>query len=71
MPPIYHEDEEAIDEKDIRVILNHCSNQRLKAYILVLATSGARAVEALALRECDINFNSAPAAKSCLRCEPS
>ena len=55
MRPIYHEYEQAINAKQIKKILEHCNNQRLKAYLLVLASSGMRAVEALALRECDIN----------------
>jgi hypothetical protein len=28
LPPIYREDEEAIDASDIREILNHCDNKR-------------------------------------------
>jgi len=50
MPPIYREDEQAIDSTDIKNILNHCNNRRLKAYLLVLASSGMRAIEALAMR---------------------
>jgi integrase len=57
MPPMYREDEEAIDSTDIKEILNHCSNRRLRAYLLVLTSSGARAKEALSLRECDIDFS--------------
>jgi integrase len=60
MPRMYHEDEEAIDAKDIRDILNHCNNRRLKAYILVLASGGMRAVEGLAIRLRDIDFTSNP-----------
>lgn len=55
MPSIYRENEEAIDEKDIREILLRCSNRRLKAYLLVLASGAFRAVEALAIRLRDIN----------------
>lgn len=58
MPPIYAEGEEPIDANDIREMLNHCSNRRLKAYILVLASGGMRAIEALAIRLRDINFDS-------------
>jgi integrase len=57
MPPIYHEDEEAIDANDIKEILHHCNNRRLKTYLLVLASGGMRAVEALAIRECDLDFS--------------
>ena len=56
LPPVYHEDEEAIDSTDIKEILNHCSNRRLKAYLLMLASGGMRAIEALAIRECDLDF---------------
>jgi integrase len=54
-PPVYHEYQEPVSANQIRDILSHCNNRRLKAYLLVLASSGMRAVEALALRECDIN----------------
>jgi integrase len=57
MPRIYGEDEQAIDGNDIKQILHHCENRRLKAYLLVLASSGCRAMEALTLRECDISFD--------------
>jgi integrase len=57
MPSVYHEYEEAIDANDIKEILNHCNNRRLKAYLLVLASGGMRAVEALAIRECDLDFS--------------
>ena len=50
MPKAYREDEEALDVQDIRNILLVCNNRRLKAYILVLASGGFRAVEALAIR---------------------
>jgi integrase len=56
LPPIYKEDEAAIDASDIRQILDVCSNRRLKAYLLVLASSGMRSMEALAIRECDIDW---------------
>jgi integrase len=60
MPKAYREDEEALDVQDIRNILLVCTNRRLKAYILVLATGGFRAVEALAIRLRDIDFTSNP-----------
>jgi integrase len=56
LPPVYHEDEEPIDSNDIKEILNHCNNRRLKAYLLVLASGGMRAIEALGIRECDSDF---------------
>jgi integrase len=57
MPSLYKEDEIAIDANDIREIVNHCDNKRLKTYLLVLASGGMRASEALAIREIDINWN--------------
>jgi integrase len=57
MPTIYRGDEEAIDAQDIKEILHHCHNRRLKAYLLVLASGGMRTMEALSLRECDIDFS--------------
>jgi integrase len=56
LPSILKEKEVAIDATDIREMLNHCTNRRLKAYLLVLASSGMRATEALAMRVRDINF---------------
>jgi integrase len=56
LPPIYQEDEQPIDANDIKEILHHCDNKRLKAYLLVLASGGMRAIEALAIRESDIDF---------------
>jgi integrase len=60
MPKIYREDEEAIDVSDIRKILLSCNNRRLKTYLLVLASGGMRAVEALAIRLKDIDFTVSP-----------
>jgi integrase len=60
LPTVYREDEEAVDANDIRNMLNVCSNRRLKTYLLVLASGGMRAVEALAIRLCDINFSVNP-----------
>jgi integrase len=57
LPKIPREDESAIDQNDIRTILLQCHNHRLKTYLLVLASSGARPVEACALRIRDINFD--------------
>src|SRR5919198_667086 len=56
LPTVHREDEKAIDSNDIKEILHHCNNRRLKAFILVLASGGMRASEALAIREIDIDF---------------
>jgi integrase len=60
LPKIPREDEQPIDEKDIRTILLQCHNRRLKTYLLVLASSGVRATEACAIRVRDCNFNESP-----------
>ena len=53
-------DEEPIDASDIRKILKATNNRRLKAYLLVLASSGLRATEAITLRIKDFDFESIP-----------
>jgi integrase len=60
MPKFYREDEEPIDTSDIRKILLSCNNRRLKVYLLVLASGGMRAVEALAIRKKDVDFTVSP-----------
>ena len=60
MPKVYREDEEPLDVSDIRKILLSCNNRRLKAYLLVLASGGMRAVEGLATRLKDIDFSTSP-----------
>jgi integrase len=57
---------EAIDKKDIIKILNGCSDLRLKTYVMLLASTGLRATEALSIRLKDLdttdsNNNSSPA----------
>ena len=60
LPKIPQEDSQPIDANDIRTILIQCHNRRLKTYLLVLASCGARPIEACAIRVCDINFDSSP-----------
>ena len=60
VPKIYREDEQALDVNDIRKILLKCNNRRFKAYLLVLASSGVRVVEGLAIRLKDIDFSVSP-----------
>ncbi|HZD36403.1 MAG TPA: site-specific integrase [Nitrososphaeraceae archaeon] len=60
LPRVPQEDPPAIDQNDIRTILLQCHNRRLKTYLLVLASSGVRPIEACAIRVCDINFDSSP-----------
>ena len=60
MPKIYREDEEPLDASDIRKILLSCNNRRLKTFLLVIASGGMRAQEALAIRNMDIDFSRTP-----------
>jgi len=59
-PKFYRQDEEPLDVSDIRKILLNCNNRRLKAYLLLLACGGLRAVEGLAVRLSDIDFSVNP-----------
>ena len=47
---------EAIDKEDIIKILNGCSNLRLKTYVMLLASTGLRATEALSIRLKDLEL---------------
>jgi integrase len=60
IPKYYREDEHPIDIHDIRKLLLKCNNRRLKAYLLVLASSGLRPIEACALRIQDVDFALTP-----------
>ena len=60
MPRTLVEKEEPLDAADIRKILMSCNNRRLKAYLLVLASGGLRAVEGCSIRIKDINFKNRP-----------
>jgi integrase len=60
LPKKHKEDEEALDASDIRKILLSCNNRRLKAYLLTLASGGMRAIEAIAIRNSDVSFESHP-----------
>ena len=60
MPKNRREDAQAIDDSDIRKLLLACTNLRLKAYLLILASGALRAREALGLRLCDVNFSLTP-----------
>jgi integrase len=60
MPKLQIEDEIPLDASDIRKLLLACSNRRLKTYLLVLASGGMRATEALAIRLKDLDFTVEP-----------
>ena len=59
-PKTIFKNKEAIDKDDIIKILNGCSNLRLKTYVMLLAITGARATEALSIRNHDLNLESNP-----------
>jgi integrase len=60
IPKIGREEEAAIDAEDIRKILLACNNKRLKLYLLILASSGARMIETCSIRITDIHFDVNP-----------
>jgi integrase len=47
---------EAIDKEDIIKILNSCSDLRLKTYVMLLASTGLRATEALSIQLKDVDI---------------
>ncbi len=53
---------EAISKEEICEILLKCSNIKLKTYLMLLASTGMRATEALALRHKDFDFDEDTAA---------
>ena len=60
---------EALDKKDIIKILNGCSDLRLKTYLMLLASTGLRATEALSIRLKDLDIVSNNSAKVIIRGE--
>ena len=61
LPKIVRKNKEAISKEDIADILNHCSDIKLKTYVMLLAATGMRASEALHIRVKDIDFEKHPA----------
>lgn len=61
LPRKIKESEIPIDKADIRKMLLSCNNARLKAYLLILASSGVRADgEACSIRNKDVDWRSSP-----------
>src|SRR3954451_5465952 len=60
LPKIIRKNKEAISKEDIADILNHCSDIKLKTYVMLLAATGMRASEALHIRVKDIDFEKHP-----------
>ena len=61
LPKTVKRNKEAISKEDVIDILNQCSDFRLKTYVMLLASTGMRAVEALHIRVKDIDFDNKPA----------
>jgi integrase len=62
LPKTVRKNKEALSKEDVTDILNACSDIRLKTYVMLLASTGMRAQEALSLRikDFDLNENSDP-----------
>jgi len=60
LPKVVRRKKEALSKEDIANILNTCSDIRLKTYVMLLAATGMRAVEALSIRIKDLDFQSSP-----------
>jgi integrase len=58
LPRAIKKNKEALTKDDVRDIILACSDARLKTYLMCLAATGMRAVEALSIRLKDINFDS-------------
>src|SRR2546422_8571552 len=60
LPKLVKQYKEALTKQDIIEILNSCNEIRLKTYVMLLAATGMRAVEALSVRICDVHFDADP-----------
>jgi hypothetical protein len=60
LPRVKKEEEYALDKSEIRTILQHCNNRRLKSYLLILSSAATRETETASIRLKDINFYSKP-----------
>ena len=60
LPRVVKTTKAALSKEDIVDILNSCSDIRLKTYVMLLASTGMRAVEALSIRIKDVDLQSNP-----------
>jgi integrase len=58
LPKVVRKKKQALSKEDIVDILNTCSDIRLKTYVMLLAATGMRAVEALSIRIKDLDLQS-------------
>jgi integrase len=61
MPKVIRKSKEALSKENVIDILNACSDIRLKTYVMLLAATGFRAVEALSIRIKDLHLETHPA----------
>jgi integrase len=61
LPKVIRRNKQALSKEGVINILNSCSDIRLKTYLMLLAATGMRAVEALSIRIKDIDLESSPA----------
>jgi integrase len=57
MPKVIRTSKEALTKEDIVLILNACSNIKLKTYVMFLAATGCRAREAVSIGLGDIKYD--------------
>ena len=60
LPKVVRKTKEALSKEDVIDILNACSDIRLKTYLMLLASTGMRPVEALSIRVKDLGLKSNP-----------
>jgi integrase len=60
LPKVVRKTKEALSKEDIIDILNACSDIRLKTYLMLLASTGMRPVEALSIRVKDLDLKLNP-----------
>ena len=60
MPRFYPDPEEPLTLADIRELLEYNGNHRLRTYLLLLTSSGMRAIEACSLRLSDLDLTRSP-----------
>lgn len=60
LPKVVKKSKEALTKEDIVDILNACADIRLKTYVMLLAATGMRAVEALSICVKDVDLQSNP-----------
>lgn len=60
VPKYYPDQEEPLSLSDIRELLEYNSNHRLRAFLILITSTGLRAMEACSLRLQDVDFSVSP-----------